>query len=51
MHVAEAPAIAGCLHAGKNSEAADRIREAISACSKDEDVRPLKLVKVRQIQA
>ncbi len=52
MYVAEVPAIAGCYTQGKTiDEAMNRIREAVSACSKDENVKPLKFVRVQQIQA
>ena len=52
MYVAKVPDITGCHTQGKTvAEATARIKEAISARSKDEDAEPLRFVGVQQIQA
>ncbi len=52
MYIAKVPNISGCYTQGKTvTEATDRIKEAISSCSKDEDVEPLRFVGIQQIQA
>ena len=52
MYIAKVPNITGCHTQGKTvAEAMSRIREAISACSKDEDVEQLKFVGIQKIQA
>lgn len=52
MYVAKVPDILGCQTQGKTvAEATDRIKEAISSCSKDEDIEPLRFVGIQQIQA
>ena len=52
MYIAKVPNISGCYTQGKTvAEATDRIKEAISSCSKDEYVEPLRFVGIQQIQA
>ena len=52
MYVAKVPNISGCYTQGKTvAEVTERIKEAISSCSKDEDIEPLKFVGIQQIQA
>ena len=52
MYIAKVPDISGCYTQGKTvTEVTERIREAISACSKDENIQPLKFVGLQQIQA
>ena len=52
MYVAKVPDILGCQTQGKTvAEATDRIKEAISSGSKDEDIEPLRFVGIQQIQA
>jgi len=52
IYIAKVPDILGCYTQGKTvAEATDRIREAIHACTNDEDVKPLRFVGIQQIQA
>jgi len=52
VYIAKVPDIAGCHTQGKTvAEATERIREAIQACSNEEDTKPLKFVGIQQIQA
>ncbi len=52
IYIAKIPGISGCYTQGKTvAETIDRIREAILACSNDEDVKPLRFVGIQQIQA
>lgn len=52
VYVAKVPAIAGRHTQGRTiGEAVDRIREAISACGKDGDARPLRFIGMLQIRA
>ena len=52
IYIAKVPDILGCYTQGKTvAEATDRIREAIRACSNDEDVKHLRFVGIQQIQA
>lgn len=52
MYIAKIPDIPGCYTQGKTvAEATERIREAILACTHDEDITPLKFVGIQQIQA
>jgi len=52
VYIAKVPAITGCYTQGKTiAEATDRIREAIRACSNEEDTKPLRFVGIQQIQA
>jgi len=49
--VAKVPDIIGCHTQGKTvSEVINRIKEAIQACSKDEDIKPLKFIGIQQVQ-
>jgi predicted RNase H-like HicB family nuclease len=49
--VAKVPDISGCHTQGKTvSEVMERIKEAIQACSKDENIEPLKFIGVQQVQ-
>lgn len=51
IYVAKVPDIPGCHTQGKTvSEVMERIKEAIQACSKDEDVEPLKFIGIQQVQ-
>lgn len=51
IYVAKVPDIVGCNTQGKTvSEVMERIKEAIQACSKDEDIEPLKFIGVQQVQ-
>lgn len=52
VYIAKVPDITGCYAQGKTvAEATDRIREAIRACSNEEDTKPLRFVGIQQIQA
>ncbi len=52
MYVVKVPDISGCYTQGKTvAEATERIKEAISSCSKDENIEPLRFVGIQQIQA
>ena len=52
IYIAKVPSIPGCYTQGKTvAEATDRIREAIRACSNEEDAKPLRFVGIQQIQA
>ncbi len=52
MYIAKVPGISGCYTQGKTvAEATERIKEAISSCSKDEDIEPLRFIGIQQIQA
>jgi predicted RNase H-like HicB family nuclease len=51
IYVAKVPDITGCHTQGKTvSEVMERIKEAIQACSKDENVEPLKFIGIQQVQ-
>ncbi|MEX2192379.1 MAG: type II toxin-antitoxin system HicB family antitoxin [Nitrosarchaeum sp.] len=51
LYVAKVPDIVGCHTQGKTvSEVINRIKEAIQACSKDEDIEPLKFIGIQQVQ-
>ena len=51
VYIAKVPDILGCHTQGNTvSEATERIKEAILACSGDEGVEPLKFIGIQQIQ-
>jgi predicted RNase H-like HicB family nuclease len=51
LFVAKVPDIVGCHTQGKTvAEVMSRIKEAIQACSKDEDIEPLKFIGIQQVQ-
>ena len=52
VYVAKVPGISGCYTQEKTvAKATERIKEAISSCSKDDDIEPLRFVGIQQIQA
>ena len=52
LYIAKVPDITGCYTQGKTvAEVTDRIREAIQACSNEENTKPLRFVGIQQIQA